>query len=93
MQDNEEDKNSKDLKNTVFESILKEDGGSILQCPRETCRVQRLRLRPHNGSITTVGRRVGILGKLHPGLNSSDFFSFRDALFRQAEGEFLCNRR
>ena len=41
MQDNEEDKNSKDLKDTVFESILKQDGGSIRQSPRETCRVQR----------------------------------------------------
>ena len=93
MQDNEEDKNSKDLKNTVFESILKEDGGPFLQCPRETCRVQRLRLRPHNGSITTVGRRGGILGKPHPGLYSSDFFLFRDALFRSAKGEFPCSRR
>ena len=77
VQDNEEDKNSKDLKNTVFESILKQDGGSILQSPRETCRVQRLRLRPHNGSITTVGRRVGILGKPHLDLTVVFFVSFR----------------
>ena len=68
--------NSKDLKNMIIKSILKQDGCLILRSHRETCGIQHLRLHQLDGNSTTIGSRtkVGILGDPQPGLNSSDFF-------------------
>ena len=80
-QDNVETNNSKDWKNIISKSILDQDGGLILRSHRETCGIQHLRLHQLDGKSTTIGRRtkVEILGGPHPGLNSGDFFRFRDA--------------
>ena len=52
-----------------------------------------LRLHRLNGCSTIGGRaKFGILSHLHPGLNSSEFFSFRDALFACRKLEFPGNR-
>ena len=43
-QDNEENNNSKDLKNMIIKSMPKQDGGLILRSHRETCRgIQHVR--------------------------------------------------
>ena len=42
---------------------------------------QHSRPRQLNGNSRTIGVKVGILGGPHPGLNSTQFFLFRDALF------------
>ena len=43
--------------------------------------------------IDSMGAKVGILSHLHPGLNRSEFFSFRDALFACRKFEFPGSRR
>ena len=77
----------------IIKSILKRDGGLTFRSHRETCGIQHLRPRHLTGNSTTIGEKVGILGDPHPGLNSSDFFSFRDALFACRKFEFPGNRR
>ena len=93
-QDNEETNNSKDLKNMIIKSILKQDGGLISPSHRETCGIQHLRPRQLSGNSTTSGSRteVGILGDSLPGVNSCVFFC-SEMLFRLPESEFPGNRR
>ena len=43
--------------------------------------MQHIRHRQHSGNSTTIGAKVGILGDLHPGLNSS-VFSVQRCSFR-----------
>ena len=67
--DNEEDKHPKESTSTTIESILELAGGSLVQSPRETCRI---RLRQQIGTVTIGRREAGILGILH-GLRICDF--------------------
>ena len=79
----------------IIKSMTKQDGGPIFRSHRETGReIQHIRPRQLSGNSTTIGSRakVGILGDLHPGLNSSDFFS-SEMLFRLPECELPGNRR
>ena len=95
-QDNEDTNNLKDLKNVTIKSMPKQDGRPVLRSHRETCRgIQHIRPRQLSENSTTIGNRtkVGILGDLHPGLNSSDFLVQRDVFFRLPESEFPGNRR
>ena len=89
----EEINNSTDLKNMIIKLILKQDGGLALRSHRETCGIQHLRLRQLSGNSTPIGAKGGIVGDPHPGLNSSVFFEFRDALFACQKFEFPGNRQ
>ena len=64
-----------ELKNTTFQSILQQAGGSITW-RRRTCRLRRHRPRPQIGNATFGRQEVGIPGILH-GLTILDFFRIR----------------
>ena len=88
-QDSEDTNNVKGLKNIIFMSMPKQDGGLALRNHRATCRrIQHICPRQLSGNSTTIGsrRKVGLIGDPHPGLNNSVF------LFRDAFSFFACRK-